>query len=84
MGLTPASAEEHESQVAVGVFARKAHIAHGCDGIGCLAPGIAVLAVGRDGVGVEDLAHGANAIGHKQGLVGAVGVMYLLHPPCLM
>ena len=40
-GIIPAGAEEHESQVAVGILARKAYIAHGGDGIGGLAPRIA-------------------------------------------
>ena len=69
VGLTPAGAQEHESEVAVGVFPGKAHIAHGYHGIGGLAPRIAVLAVGRDRVGVEDLAHRTDAIGHKEVLV---------------
>ena len=81
VGLAPAGAEEHQAQVAVGVFPGKAHIAHGYHGIGGLAPRIAVLAVRCDGVGVVDLAYRSDLVGHKEILVGAArGDVFAPHP----
>ena len=71
VGLTPTGAEEHESQVAVGIFTGEAHIPNRRVRGRRPPPRIAILTIRGGGIQIINLAHGADAISHKQVLVGA-------------